>query len=508
MNDESRCGGRGALVSATATPERRGVAFPCRSVGTRVDFSRLWTVAFALVAMLGCRKGESERPATIVVSGDTAGWIVPCGCTSNQSGGLPRRGTFVEQCGREGPVVVVDAGGAASDVSTYDRLKFEAILKGELAMGVAAHNLGRAEVELGAEYLRRVQRELNVPFVSANAADAEGELIAEPMRIVEAGGPRVMFVGVCDPQFKTEGVQIGPPRQAISKVLEKAAGKFDRVIVLAYMPEESLRELAENLPEVDAVVGGPTGQPMQPVSVRGYSLLTSATRQGKFLAKLTSPRDDKSAALHGEIVELDGRFADDPRQTENVKAFYSELRRRDLSPRETSFVEDVANWEPIESSSPSAGASARREPRPPGMTRDRNEIAGSAACRACHEEDYLACKKMKHAEAWKVLVEKDAQYNPDCQRCHVTGYGEPGGFETVAGTPKRVNVGCETCHGRSSAHCKKTSVRTQFAEQAKDRCRHCHDRENSPKFDYKTYWEKIQHGKPANEPDQGGGEEE
>jgi hypothetical protein len=78
----------------------------------------------------------------------------------------------------------------------------------------------------------------------------------------------------------------------------------------------------------------------------------------------------------------------------------------------------------------------------------------------------------------------------------------------VAGPPKRVNVGCEACHGRSSAHCKKTSVRTQFAEQAKDRCRHCHDRENSPKFDYQTYWAKIEHGKPANEPEPSGGEEE
>src|ERR1700745_4371010 len=37
--------------------------------------------------------GDADHPLVLVVSGDTAGWIVPCGCTSNQSGGLLRRGS-------------------------------------------------------------------------------------------------------------------------------------------------------------------------------------------------------------------------------------------------------------------------------------------------------------------------------------------------------------------------------------------------------------------------------
>ena len=42
------------------------------------------------------------RPLVVVASGDTAGWIVPCGCTSNQSGGLPRRATYIEGLRRRG----------------------------------------------------------------------------------------------------------------------------------------------------------------------------------------------------------------------------------------------------------------------------------------------------------------------------------------------------------------------------------------------------------------------
>src|SRR5438270_12409867 len=54
---------------------------------------------------------EPDR-VMIVVSGDTSGWIVPCGCTSNQSGGLSRRGSFVKELRRRADVVVLDAGGA------------------------------------------------------------------------------------------------------------------------------------------------------------------------------------------------------------------------------------------------------------------------------------------------------------------------------------------------------------------------------------------------------------
>ena len=73
----------------------------------------------------------------IVVSGDTAGWIVPCGCTANQSGGLARRARFVaDQSDHE--VVLLDAGGAPAGTTPYHRVKFEAILRGEMAMGIAA----------------------------------------------------------------------------------------------------------------------------------------------------------------------------------------------------------------------------------------------------------------------------------------------------------------------------------------------------------------------------------
>src|SRR5256886_9812730 len=95
-----------------------------------------------------------RRQVVVVVSGDTAGWIVPCGCTSNQSGGLLRRATYVATERGRSDVVLVDAGGAPGGTSAYHRLKFEAVLRGERAMGLDAHNVGGPDAALRADYLR------------------------------------------------------------------------------------------------------------------------------------------------------------------------------------------------------------------------------------------------------------------------------------------------------------------------------------------------------------------
>ena len=102
-------------------------------------------IACAAVMVGGCRKSDVEdtkttekvSPVTFLVSCDTNGWIVPCGCSTKQSGGLLRRGTLVDRLKLQNEVVVLDVGGAAAGVSDYHRTKFESILDGELMMGLS-----------------------------------------------------------------------------------------------------------------------------------------------------------------------------------------------------------------------------------------------------------------------------------------------------------------------------------------------------------------------------------
>ncbi|MEL6110560.1 MAG: multiheme c-type cytochrome, partial [Planctomycetota bacterium] len=85
-----------------------------------------------------------------------------------------------------------------------------------------------------------------------------------------------------------------------------------------------------------------------------------------------------------------------------------------------------------------------------------------------------------------------AQVDPACQRCHTTGYGRDGGFFSHRDSTGLVNVGCENCHGPSSRHVARPTVKTPY--EARAQCIQCHDHENSPSFEYDAFWKKITHG--------------
>src|SRR5262245_34937046 len=92
----------------------RSTAVPARSRRALVLGLIVVTAAAAagLAVWRPWRAGPAgAKPLELVVSADTAGFIIPCGCTSNQSGGLPRRATYVSALRENADVVVLDAGG-------------------------------------------------------------------------------------------------------------------------------------------------------------------------------------------------------------------------------------------------------------------------------------------------------------------------------------------------------------------------------------------------------------
>lgn len=79
------------------------------------------------------------------------------------------------------------------------------------------------------------------------------------------------------------------------------------------------------------------------------------------------------------------------------------------------------------------------------------KYVGAKKCRSCHPKPYKTWRKTKHYKTFKKL-EGGEKKNPDCLKCHTTGYGQPGGFVSEEETPKMTGTGCESCHGRGSAH--------------------------------------------------------
>ena len=265
-----------------------------------------------------------------------------------------------------------------------------------------------------------------------------------------------------DPEFAGDHLSASDPYQAVRTAI--ADKEFDRVVVLAYMGTSALKDLAKKLPNVDAVLGGPTGQVLPPQKV-GQVLVSSSTNKGKFLLELTLPVNQ---LVDAKITEVSADIKESTEQKDNLKTFYKQLAENDFAPEQTQFV-----------SSRLIGAGA-------------HSISGSESCVRCHKLDDNVWHDSKHSHAWASLQTTGAHVDPACQRCHTTGYGFEGGFQTVAMSQQLVNVGCENCHGPSTRHAKDPTIRTPF--DAKQSCIACHDHENSPKFEYNEYWTKIVHG--------------
>ena len=76
--------------------------------------------------------------------------------------------------------------------------------------------------------------------------------------------------------------------------------------------------------------------------------------------------------------------------------------------------------------------------------------AGAKQCRKCHIDRHKTWSKDLHSKAFD-NIKADYQKDPECLKCHTTGYGE-GGFTSLEQTPALTGVQCEQCHGPGHEH--------------------------------------------------------
>jgi len=77
---------------------------------------------------------------------------------------------------------------------------------------------------------------------------------------------------------------------------------------------------------------------------------------------------------------------------------------------------------------------------------------GMDKCKTCHEKHVDAYSEWKYSKNFRILEMRGMDHSPECLPCHTTGYGKPGGFESVEETPYMKNIQCEACHGPASLH--------------------------------------------------------
>ncbi len=82
-----------------------------------------------------------------------------------------------------------------------------------------------------------------------------------------------------------------------------------------------------------------------------------------------------------------------------------------------------------------------------------SKYVGLEKCKGCHKKEFDDFQKRKFGKAWRVLEMRGEINNPECLKCHATGYGQ-GGFVSAEKTPHLKYKQCEACHGPGSLHAK------------------------------------------------------
>ena len=118
-------------------------------------------------------------------------------------------------------------------------------------------------------------------------------------------------------------------------------------------------------------------------------------------------------------------------------------------------------------------------------------FASEQTCVTCHPSKHEVWNMSRHSHAYETLNRVNKAFDPECLRCHVTGWGYDGGFISEVDTPKLMNVQCEACHGPKLDHIK--GLQQNLKLDAKKICKNCHIKNHSPNFNFLKYWSKIQH---------------
>ena len=402
----------------------------------------------------------SDAPLRVFATGDTRGYLEPCGCEVGQVGGVPRRATYLRAERRPGDLWI-DLGNFTSGTEGVRRLRREGVLDALAVMHYDVLVPGRAEILDGTAF-DEAARSRGVPVICANLVGADGRPVFEPYVIRNLpDGRRVAVVGLADVvDGAPEGRSVLAPAVSLRTIVLELEGRADVVIAATSLSEPAALDLAVHAPGVALVLAGTTPEPDVPFTTTPNALLGVVGHLGGYVARVDFGRDLRPATTWR--AWLDESVADDPAAAAIVRRYKDAVSALDVQ-----YVEKVVDG------------------------RRKESYAGSVACATCHRAEFGTWKKSLHAVAMRTLVSKESQRDPDCVPCHLVDVPEPG----RPLDPDALGVGCEACHGGSAAHVADPAVQTPARDGGRSLCAsQCHHPPEVKTFDLEARWALIRHG--------------
>jgi len=372
----------------------------------------------------------------ILYTGGVAGELEPCGCSPKTDfGGLLRRGGIIEGQGEIlSPSVIIEAGNFVGVDTKQGRLKAEAMIEALAVMGYDAVVIGGRERAYPAGFISALLQEAELPVLSATAS---------------------LSSTASNDGFK-RSITLERGELAVNVSADPAERKEEEINIL--LTETPFADL-HDVDGWDVVILS-SGEMMEVPRWKEGAVVVSGYPKGERLGVLTLTVDEG-----GKPIGFDHRW-----QLLGVDVEESHAVREVLD-RYNDKVAVLLK----ESYTPAS----------------ESPFAGVARCAACHQSYVDDWKKSGHSRAWSALEDVGKTGDPECITCHVVGFGEEGGFQSIETTPELANVQCEVCHGQGAEHV--ADFNKALTGVGKVTCLRCHTEKRSPDFDYPLYRERINH---------------
>ena len=385
----------------------------------------------------------------------------PCGCVAGMFGGLLRRAPLQSRIPAE-RLLIVEGGGWSAGKQDFQLIKSQHYITALAAHDIAGLAVGQAELALGRDKLTSLVEIANEQQLAVLACNVDGLPGLKPYRLINKAGQDVLLTAIAPVMDRVSELAVTDPIPHLQALV--AQYPQHHIIVMADQSVDALRHLAQQVPGLAAIIGGDVHDPSSEVERIGQTAVVYCGNHGKTVAWWP---------LNSDVIAF-----------ELLRDSYPESV--DIRARIVRYQEALAKAE-LSIDAPQASGMVR-------LGQSKATYVGSDTCTVCHSDAAAIHGGSRHHHAWDTLQQKGYHRDPECLLCHVTGLGEPSGFTRLQAPISLRQVGCESCHGPGSGH---VAAPTEQALRpvTESTCVQCHDAENSPHFEFISYWQKIQHGK-------------
>ena len=400
-----------------------------------------------LLILIGSAQAQSKNSFYLVFTGETNGFLEPCGCSDHPLGGLARRFTTIANLGGgKIPKLIIDSGDLVADYGEQDRIKLKFLLQAMHHIGYELIHLGERDHAWSGDFLQKELFRNGLVGLDSKTA---------PLLVTRKAGKHKILIGA---------LSRAADYSSLLAMVKASANHGTFKVLMFHGSWQDARALAlRNGPFNIIIAGHSQVDPPEPEQI-GKTLVINYGTQGKYLGIAKIAVQSGGFTIAHEVRPIESTVAPAPVITQLLTGYDQELEDEQL-------VLKYANQRPLS----------------PGR-----RYMGGDKCIECHDKQHTAWQASHHRNGYKTLVAVNKQHDPECIACHTVGYGDISGFSVAGKRPDLTGVGCENCHGPGYPHIKKPKKYPLVVDK-KVCASNCHNMDHSPKFNFDHYWQKIKH---------------